>query len=386
VLNGSASKIGIGQGLGGSLCSAFRADTFADPIDYLVGADLTQPLSPGNALTLALFAERQSEPNVYQRAAVGGRVGFNRRLSERAFLRVGADVERGSTLASDVLFCGAFQVCDPDAIARLTGARFRNTIGATVTRDATNQPIDQSTGHVERTGLTWAPPWLLSDVTFVRWNGEVAAYRELQAGWVGAVSLRLGNFFQTASPDREDDFLPPEDRFYAGGATTVRGYDRNALGPGLYVTDEVDVDSAGRPVIDVDTGEKIPVPGAARFSASGGTALMLFNLELRMPSPVFSRYLRLATFVDAGSVTTEQLWQTSLDEVKITPGFGLRLQTPVGPVRVDVAYNPNGPPVAPLYFADPETGVLTRILDDFQQEPGSFLGRFRIHLAVGQAF
>jgi outer membrane protein assembly complex protein YaeT len=377
VLAGSVSKLGIGAGLGGSVCSAFEADTFANRVDYRFAADLTQPyfLDPRNELSFTVFAERQSQPLVFQREAVGTGVKLTRRLSTRTFLTSGVDIERGSTLASELLFCGALQVCDPPTIDILTAPRYRSTIGASVLRDATDVPINPTKGSIARTALLWAPTWLRSDVTFVRWTGELALYRPLRPQWVAAGSFRFGNFFQTALPGSLEDFLPPEDRLYAGGATTVRGYDRNALGPGVYVTQLERSPATGDSTID---------RAAARFIPSGGTSMVVLNAELRMPSPILPRNMGLVVFVDAGSVTTEQAW-SSFQDLKVTPGVGLRFQTPVGPVRFDLAFNPNAPTEGPLFVADPETGTVTRVLDSFQPER-SFLGKFRIHLSIGQAF
>jgi outer membrane protein insertion porin family len=386
-LSGSASKLGIGQGLGGSVCSAFQADTFANLVDYRVSADLTQPylLSARNNLGLSIYAERQSQPLVFQREALGSRLAVTRRLYDRTFATTSVEVERGSTLASDVLFCGAFQVCDPDTIALLSGPRLRNSLNASLLTTRTDVPIDPARGYTARTGVTWAPSWLQSDVTFVRWTGDVALYTSARPRWVAAASVRFGNFFQTATPGQVGDFLPPQDRFYAGGATTVRGFDRNALGPGLYVTDDVVRDSVGDPLRDA-AGNPIPEQGTERLVPTGGTSLLVLNGELRTPSPFLRDVLRLAWFVDAGSVTTRHLWDASVRDLKVTPGVGFRLQTPVGPVRLDVAYNPHRATLGPLYLADPETGELLRVQDAFRPEAPSFLGRLRVHLAVGQAF
>jgi outer membrane protein assembly factor BamA len=391
VLSGAASKLGISTGLS-SICraySTFASDTFADALDYRLSADLTQPffISPRNNLALNLFAERISEPNVFQRQAAGGRLSFTRRLTRRTFLTSSVDVEHGRTVATDALFCGAFQVCDTETIARLGAARFRNSLNVNVLRERRDQPLDPTTGYVLRSGLTWAPSWLASDVTFVRWTGDFSVYRELSPRWISAASIRFGNFFQTALPGSLRDFLPPEDRLFAGGATTVRGFGRNLLGPGIWVTDQVERDpETNEALTDPETGAKVPVRDAAQFIPSGGTAMLVLNAELRAPSPFLTDVLRLAFFVDAGSVATRQLWDLTANELKITPGAGIRFQTPVGPVRMDAAYNPHGDRTAPLYLSDPETGALVRIEDAFRPEPGGLLSRLRIHLSVGQAF
>ncbi|MGQ0562216.1 MAG: BamA/OMP85 family outer membrane protein [Gemmatimonadota bacterium] len=371
----SLSKIGLGgatgSGLGRSLCQAFEADTFENRLDYRANVQFTQPffISPRNHLTINLYAERVSEPDVFQRQANGGRLTVEHRLSFGSVLSASLETQRATTIASPVLFCSAFQVCLPSDLERMSRPRLRNTIGTNYVLDRTDNLLNPSRGHVLRSGLAWAAPWLGSTLTFVRWTGEGALYRVVAPGWVFATSVRLGNFFQTASlnPDRtEADFLPPEERFYAGGATTVRGFSPNALGRGVYVTDDTARDG--------------------RFVPSGGTSLGVVNAEVRFPAPLFSRVLRLAAFVDAGAVGTGHIWSLDAHDWRYTPGIGLRIRTPVGPARVDLAYNPYDPVHSVLFLAHPDSTSITPIRDDYAPPAPSFFGRLRVHVAIGQAF
>jgi outer membrane protein assembly factor BamA len=252
--------------------------------------------------------------------------------------------------------------------------------------------------------VAWAAPFLGSDVTFTRWTAEAAAYRVVRPSWVLAASVRLGNFFQSASlnPERDDtDFLPPEERFYAGGANSVRGYTRNQLGPGIYFAryaiptgsgfapakkiDRKDADSTSYFAVDPTTNDTTilePCPDCVEFVPTGGTSMLVANLELRLPSPFFRRQLRLAAFVDVGSVTTGNLWD--MRDFKVTPGVGLRIITPVGPARVDMAYNPYNPPTSALFVAT--QGRIVAGADNFTVDPPGFWGRLKFHIAIGQAF
>jgi outer membrane protein assembly factor BamA len=167
-------------------------------------------------------------------------------------------------------------------------------------------------------------------------------------------------------------FIPPEHRFYAGGPSDVRGFHRNELGPVVYVVPKAEVDRAAGGTID---------PDSIQVSAIGGNTLAVGNVELRIPSPVFSTRLRLAAFVDAGGA-----WQRGDGDpvIRVTPGVGIRLATPLGPARLDVAYNPYRLQAGPLFQFD-TTGALTPV-------PGAerFVldrdGKFTFHFAVGQPF
>ena len=377
----SLSKIGLGgvtqTGVGESLCRAFAADTFGNTLDYRLSVDFTQPFffTPRNHITLNGFVERQSEAGVFQREAQGGRVLLTHRLAPRALITGGFFIEHGRTVASNALFCTAFEVCEPETIEQLIQPRWRNNLAVNFFRDRTDFSLDPSNGSQFRAGFAWAPPWLLSDVTFLRGTMEASVYREVRPSWVAAGSLRLGGFFRTATLSPTGDFLPPEERFFSGGSTTVRGFSRNQLGGGVYVSSQV--------VIDTVKG-LVPIEDNPRFVPIGGTAMAVANAELRFPSPLFRQRMRLVTFLDAGAIGSGNFWDLDGGEWRFTPGAGIRILTPVGPARVDFAYNPYNMPEGPLYQSSGST--LVRLRDDYRPDPPSFFQRFRIHLAVGQAF
>jgi outer membrane protein assembly factor BamA len=405
-VDGSVSKIGVGgrtkSGLGGNLCSGSPADpvsidTIGAPLDYRIAAEFTQPyfLTPRNQLTANVYAERQSQTD-FSRDAVGARLAVTHRLAPRSTIVGSLDVEKGSTIAEPVLFCTAFQICTPEDFTRVTGKRFRNTLGINFLQDYTDHPLDPTRGHKLRTGIAWAAPFISSDVTFVRWTGEGSIAHVMRPSWVLAGSVRLGNFFQSASlnPERnEDDFLPPEERFYAGGANSVRGFERNLLGPLIYFARYSVVDSMGvvqpakQEIEDREGGGKdttyVVCDDCVDRVPTGGTSVAVVNAELRFPSPFFRRQLRLAAFIDAGSVSTGNLWDSH--DWRITPGVGLRIITPVGPARVDMAYNPYNSTAGALYVLDDSRRII-RTRDNFQLPGESFWQKLKFHVAIGQAF
>ncbi|GEM_PF-1800337 len=105
--------------------------------------------------------------------------------------------------------------------------------------------------------------------------------------------------------------IPYDDRFFAGGATTVRGYHEQMLGPALAY----------------DANGKIK-------RAAGGKALLLANAEFRMP---LFWFVVLETFIDSGNVWAE-LSDVNFLQIKVTGGIGLAFITPLGPIRVDYGH------------------------------------------------
>jgi outer membrane protein assembly factor BamA len=211
---------------------------------------------------------------------------------------------------------------------------------------------------------------------FFRAVADYSWYRPLARDVVLSWRLRGGAVFAPTVDvlTARVNFVPPEQRFYAGGPNDVRGFERNELGPVVYVVPESEVDRTG----GTDRGIN---PDSVQVSATGGNTLAIGNVELRVPSPVFGSRLRLAAFVDAGGA-----WQRGERDpvIRVTPGVGIRLATPLGPARLDVAYNPYRLQAGPLFQFD-TTGVLKPV-EGQEQFVLDRDGKFTFHFAVGQPF
>ena len=117
---------------------------------------------------------------------------------------------------------------------------------------------------------------------------------------------------------------------------------------------------------------------------------MLGNLEYRLPVGGPSSSLIAAAFLDAGAVFNFAAFGTTspsrfVDTFRITPGVGLRIGSPLGPVRFDVALNVFAPQPGQLYFERGDELIPVPGEERFQPDKG-FLGPFRIHISIGQAF
>ncbi|MBW3629868.1 MAG: BamA/TamA family outer membrane protein [Gemmatimonadetes bacterium] len=382
-LSGSAAKIGVGYptnvGLENSLCRRLNGDPFSQELTSRVAADFVQPrlLGTRTGLTASAHAERRAELTLFLRQSVGSRFAVSREVTPGLLLGVGAQVERGRTQSTAAVFCVVFAACTEDEAEPLSQPRWSNALTLSGTLDRTRLVGTDTRGFQARSTVAWAATALGSDDRYLSALGEVVGYRPIRAGWTLAGRLQAGQFL-TGRLGLEEDFIPPERRFYAGGPSTVRGFSPNALGPQAYVTNDPKL-------------RRTPV----RYPL-GGTRVVVGSAELNTPSPFLPQYLRLAGFVDAGQVWAagarrrDPGFLSSRDPLRVTPGVGVRFTTPVGPIRVDVGYNAYALPSGPQYLTLEDsrgrpTGELL-FLGDYRPPPLSFLDRLEFHIAVGQAY
>jgi outer membrane protein insertion porin family/translocation and assembly module TamA len=142
----------------------------------------------------------------------------------------------------------------------------------------------------------------------------------------------------------------------------VRGFRQNELGPAVYIPTVYDTVwvTPQPPDDEIGIGDTVyfradPAVGGERAVPTGGNTLVVANVELRFVSPFLSEILRWTAFADVGEV-----WNRGADaqllrfsRLKVTPGIGVRLRTPIGYLRADVAYNPYQRGTGAAYFDTP---------------------------------
>ena len=121
--------------------------------------------------------------------------------------------------------------------------------------------------------------------------------------------------------------IPADERFYAGGGGSIRGYEYQQVGPKLNGT------------------------------PTGGNKLLEFSAELRMQP---GNRLGYVLFLDGGAVYNDLVRDEINRSLRYGAGFGLRWFTAIGPLRADLAYPLNA--------------------DDSQKE------RVQFYISLGQAF
>lgn len=389
-LSGRVSKVGVGTpfgfGLENNLCKSLEEDTIGSSrANYNITAQIRQPrfFTPQITGTFSLFAERRSEFAIYRREEVGTSMVLQRETARRIPIALGYRLSYGGTSASAGTFCAFFNACTPEDATRLQEKRLLGVINAAISWPRQNNPLDPSRGHIYSFDVSHSSRFTGSAKlqTFTRLSGDAAWYLTLgNGGSVLSWHLRGGAIFapRVSLDSASGNFIPPEQRFYAGGPNDVRGYDLNELGPVVYVATARSGDTTdAQTIAGIDSGVVVP-----RFSATGGNTLGIAQIELRVPAPFWSNRLRFAVFVDAGTLYERGKTNLSPIQVRITPGAGIRLNTPLGPARFDVGYNGYDKPPGALYLQRRD-GTLTLIQSDFIQKRKS---RFSYHISFGQAF
>ena len=142
-----------------------------------------------------------------------------------------------------------------------------------------------------------------SSKTYIVVQGSIATYFDLHHLFAGDPEGRSVIAARALSGDAvgaTQFSLPPDQRFYAGGSGTVRGYRYQSVGPEF---------ADGNP--------------------EGGTNMEAFNLELRQR---FGTNFGFVVFADSGGVSSP-----SGSVYRVGVGAGMRYYTSIGPIRFDLA-------------------------------------------------
>lgn len=150
-------------------------------------------------------------------------------------------------------------------------------------------------------------------------------------------ALRIGIIEPFGSARAEtDNPVPISERFFAGGPTTLRGLPIDLAGP--LLRDENGNIFPARTNCDNPEAEDLDEAGCDISAIPiGGNALIIGNLEMRFPLiGIFGGVL----FLDSGNVF-ESISRLGRGNFSNAIGAGLSIRTPIGPVRLDLAYNPS---------------------------------------------
>lgn len=227
--------------------------------------------------------------------------------------------------------------------------------------DRRDDPTDSHKGTYNSVDFGVAAKPFGSQADFLRMLSRNSTYHPVGRKLVLARSVLFG-YLQTLSTDPNlpsNQQIPLPERFFAGGASTHRGFPENQAGPRDPVT--------GFPL--------------------GGSALLVFGTELRFP--LIGENIGGVLFHDAGNVYSRienlsfrvsQRDESDFDYMVHAIGLGIRFRTPIGPIRVDFAYGPNSPRFIGC------KGTRDELLFGTCEAVPQRINRFQFHFSLGQTF
>lgn len=386
------------QQLGGAFpCSDVGTDSDFRTLNFLLRTELTVPVffSGRNALRASVFGQRETVPDVFIREEVGAQLGISRQLKRgmTATLSYQPSFTGFDEESADIFFCVNFGFCAPEDISTVTEARWLSPLVLSWIYTRTNDPVQPTNGYYLTADLERAGNLTGSSYRYFRLTIQGADFETIEEGLVVGLRVRAGvveptsGAFLAADPGREKDVIHPSKRFFGGGSQSVRGFGQNLLGPRVLVADQREdcPDEFLEPCVRRLAAED---PGAFDERPRGGNAAFEMSLELRQ---TLTANWAFVLFLDGGGI-----WE-DLSEIRAptwTPGAGLRFLTPVGPLRLDIGYNPSGPTALPVVVSL-ENGSLIELPDRVIFDPFGFdspsllteiFRRFQIHFSIGEAF
>ncbi|MBI3312593.1 MAG: outer membrane protein assembly factor BamA [Candidatus Omnitrophica bacterium] len=177
----------------------------------------------------------------------------------------------------------------------------------TLTWDRRNNRFDPTQGFMIFSSADLAGGVLAGDRDFYRLQGGASGYLPHWDRLVLESQLRAG----LVKAYSKTDEVPIFERFYAGGANTIRGFRERRVGP-------------------IDRLSNDPIGGEALLVGTLEEVLTIVRDERRKP------ILKSSVFLDVGNV-----WRRTEDfahSFQAGTGVGMRVNTPIGPVRLDLGF------------------------------------------------
>jgi outer membrane protein insertion porin family len=227
----------------------------------------------------------------YDEKVTGGDIRLGKEISE--YLRVDLMYRRDQIDITNI---------SDDASTDLTEEYGENTISSitpSLTYDSRDNAFDTTKGDLLTGSLEWAGGPLGGTKDYWKFFGRASHYLPLPKGSALELRGRVG----IGKPYSSSERIPIYERFFAGGAYTIRGYEERMVGP-------------------IDSKSKDPL---------GGESMLVGNIEYTYP--LFS-FLKVAAFFDSGNVWSK-MNDIGAGGFKSGFGLGVRIKTPIGPIMLD---------------------------------------------------
>jgi outer membrane protein assembly factor BamA len=234
-------------------------------------------------------------------------------------------------------------------------------VSGQVVQDRRDNPTDAHKGFFNSANLDLVSTVFGGNKNFLRFLGRHSYYKSIKPDWVLAFNNQFGVIapFHVPAGTTSADYVPLPERLYGGGGNSNRGFPYLQAGPR-----------------DLTTGFPI-----------GGNALFFHSDELRFP--LFIGNMNGVLFHDMGNVYTDvgsisfRVHQNNIQDFNYmvhAAGIGLRYRTPVGPVRVDLAYSINPPTFFGL------KGTFQQLILGTATPQIQSISHFQFFISIGQAF
>jgi len=274
---------------------------------YDTGVKYTIPdfLHRDQSLQFAVTAIKQ-QLQAYDQTAQTASVTLSRKLSSVW------TVSAGLSATDETILQVINALPDSSGVIVPVSAKFDYTLLAMpfkVIYDSTNLPTAlEDPRHGFRGSLTLTPTLAIGhpNATFLISTLSIATYFDLNnlLPIAPGRSVLAARALAGVAEGAGELSLPPDQRFYAGGTSTIRGYGYQLVGPMFPNTD----------------------------NPTGGTAITTGGLEFRQR--LYTNWGFVA-FVDAGQVSASL--KPLPDDIRVGAGAGVRYYTPIGPIRFDLA-------------------------------------------------
>ena len=303
---GFTAKFGVGYGREdrvrlfsdlqrlGFLGGARRLNLFAkhsalEP--YRIDAKLSQPITHRTTFLLNPYLINQDEPG-FAVNRYGGGLSVLHKIAQHTNGSIGYTFERVDLDKNSVQDVGKNN--------NLESLYNKSSVSFGLTRDTANPLFTPASGMFGTLIVTVSGLGLNSEYHFTKIILDLRRYRQITEGLIFAARIKLG----TIQSHDDSKFVPVEERFFSGGTSSIRGWPRSELGP------------------RTENGSPI-----------GGKSLVEGSVEFRYP---IWGLVSGVVFSDFGNVWVGSS-EYKADGLRYALGCGLRVATPIGPIRLDIA-------------------------------------------------
>lgn len=264
--------------------------------DHSYRLRITEPWFAGTRIPVTLTG--QIEPGVrsllqpYRKQTWFVSVATFWRMTEKLRLLTGLKYEQ-------VNIYGVSEAAE-EQIRKEEGISVRRKLHLNIIRDSRNNIFIPSRGSLTGLMFEYIGGFLGGDDSFYKLEASWSRYQRLWPGWISASHVRMGFLQETG----KSEVVPSDDRYYIGGANTIRGFSENTLGPKSEL---------GNP--------------------AGADMIIIANQEFRYP--IFGK-LWGSIFTDAGNGYRNRA-DIKWNNLAVSYGLGVQFISPAGPIRLDYA-------------------------------------------------